>query len=320
MARLVLALEALRAMRHQSPPRGDVSSIIRSSKIAITAIAMKSLLPVLSFLLVPAVHGLAKPAITTRRTALSWFGAATAGFVAQSSPALAADGSVDVDNFVRTGVVANPMGVSGQAGKSRPETGVVLREGSDVSRDARSGDVLAEILLDTNEGKAPYLASYSSPWPLAKGAVFDVECRDAKTGDGAFLAVTSNVRGKSVAELKDGFFVEQLFAPTGRFSFYGPPTDVKVQKSKMMGDNMKSMDISFSTVSQATQTEIPRKARLSATIPAGSNQAVMLIASSSAPRWKKSDVEKGVSQAMDSFRAIPAPKTSLKARGKERRG
>jgi hypothetical protein len=30
----------------------------------------------------------------------------------------------DVDSYIRTGVVMNPMGVSGQAGKSRPETGV----------------------------------------------------------------------------------------------------------------------------------------------------------------------------------------------------
>ena len=32
--------------------------------------------------------------------------------------------SFDVDSYLRTGYVANPMGVSGQAGKSRPETGV----------------------------------------------------------------------------------------------------------------------------------------------------------------------------------------------------
>jgi hypothetical protein len=32
--------------------------------------------------------------------------------------------SFDVDNYLRTGMVASPMGVSGQAGKSRPETGM----------------------------------------------------------------------------------------------------------------------------------------------------------------------------------------------------
>lgn len=35
--------------------------------------------------------------------------------------------SLDIENFLNTGMVAQPMGVSGQAGKSRPETGIVLR-------------------------------------------------------------------------------------------------------------------------------------------------------------------------------------------------
>ncbi len=35
--------------------------------------------------------------------------------------------SLDVQDFLRRGVAVTPMGVSGQAGKSRPETGVILR-------------------------------------------------------------------------------------------------------------------------------------------------------------------------------------------------
>lgn len=66
-----------------------------------------------------------------RRSVLGWVGAAVVGTGCQ--PAFAKPGtetrpdSLDVDNFLRSGVVANPMGVSGQAGKSRPETGVILR-------------------------------------------------------------------------------------------------------------------------------------------------------------------------------------------------
>ena len=94
------------------------------------------------------------------------------------------------------------------------------RDGSELSRDPRSGDVLAEILLQTEGGgRMAALASYSSPWPLAKGSFFDVECRDGKSGDGAFLAVTTNVGGKSVSELGDSFFLDNLLAPTGPFFF-----------------------------------------------------------------------------------------------------
>ena len=151
--------------------------------------------------------------------------------------------------------------------------------------------------------------------PTAKGSVFDVECRDSSTGDGAFLQVSTNV-DKPIADIKDSFFLDNLLAATGRFSFYGPPTDVKILKSTTDG-NYRVIDLSFSTISQATQSEIPRKARLVATIPEGSLQAVMLIASASAIRWKKGS-DKSVASTIDSFRAIPAPQGSLRVRGTER--
>ena len=55
-----------------------------------------------------------------------------------------------------------------QAGKSKPVTGVVLLDGSDISRDGRSGDVLAEILVKGrgSEDLMPVVATFSSPWPL----------------------------------------------------------------------------------------------------------------------------------------------------------
>ena len=256
----------------------------------------------------------------SRRETLGWIaGAATIGLTGQEPAKAVADrpDSFDVQDFIRTGVVQQPMGVSGQAGKPRPETGVLLRDGSEVSRDARSGDVLAEILLKSGSDKVPVLTSFSSPWPLATGSVFDIECRDPRSGDGAFLAVSTDTKGKSISELKDSFFVDQVFAPTGRFSSYGQPTDVKVRDSKTKG-NYREMELSFSTLSQSTQTEIPRQARLYATIPEGTNQAVMLIGSAYASRWKKGS-DKVIASVGESFRAIPAPQTSLKMRAKERR-
>jgi hypothetical protein len=46
-----------------------------------------------------------------------------------------------------------------------------LREGSEVSRDSRSGDVLAEILVKGNGDLIPVVASFASPWPLGKDVV-----------------------------------------------------------------------------------------------------------------------------------------------------
>jgi len=153
------------------------------------------------------------------------------------------------------------MGVSSQAGKSRPQTGVFFRDGTDVARDKRTGSVSAEIIVGTKSNPSPLLVNYVSPWPLATGSVYDIECRDAKTGDGAFVSVvldTSETKGKSIQDLSNDFFVQNLFSPTGRFSFYGSPTNIKVVKNTILnGGEMRKMELSFSNLSQSTQTELP---------------------------------------------------------------
>jgi len=246
--------------------------------------------------------------------------AAASILVAPVSPANAAaaavQDSLDVQNFLRTGIDAGGnMGVSSQAGKSRPQTGVVFRDGSQVLQD-KSGAVSAEILTGTKANPEAVLVSFVCPWKLETGPVFDVECRDAKTGDGAFLAVTKPAGGKSLETLSSSFFLDRLFDPTGRFSFYGPPTDVKVKSDTVQGNN-RLLEVSFSNLSQSTNAEIPRKALLVATIPSGSDNAVMLVASANASRWKRGASEQ-VKQTVESFRAVPAPKTSMKVRPKER--
>ena len=161
---------------------------------------------------------------------------------------------------------------------------------------------------------------------LATGSVYDVECRDAKTGDDVFLSVSPELPSSttSISTLPTSFLLERLFSPTGRFSFYGPPTDIKVKKSYTSsessagGAEYRFVELGFSTLSQSTQTEIPRTAILVATIPPGSNQAVILTASTSSSRWKKSGGEESVKNVVNSFRATPAPKTNMKIRGKGR--
>jgi hypothetical protein len=240
--------------------------------------------------------------------------ATTAG---QTNANAAMQDTLDIETFLRTGVDAGGgMGVSSQAGKSRPVTGVIFRDGSDVSQ-AATGAVAAEILTGTKANPKAVLVSFASPWwKLETGPVFDIECRDGRSGDGAFVAVTRSTGGKSLANLPDSFFLERLFDPTGRYSFYGAPTDIKVKKSYVEG-NSRYMDISFSNLSQSTNSEIPRKAFLVATIPDGTDSAVMLVGSANASRWSKGS-EKNVRDTVLSFRAVPAPKTSMKLRAKVR--
>mmetsp|Transcript_28828 Transcript_28828/g.59954 ORF Transcript_28828/g.59954 Transcript_28828/m.59954 type:complete len:321 (+) Transcript_28828:151-1113(+) len=266
----------------------------------------------------------APPTEISRRDALASTCASGMGILLVASPepvwsAAAVQDSMDVEEFLRRGVdIGGTMGVSSQAGKSRPETGVYLRDGSEVSRNKKSGDVSAEIVVNGSDGeKMAVFVGYSSPWPLAEGPFYDIECRNQKTSDGAFVQVTSNTGGKSIDSIENSFLLENLLAPSGRFSFYGQPTDVKVKKSATRGD-YKVIDLSFATLSQATQTELPRKAQIIATIPKGSAQAVMLIGSAPASRWKNNGADKDIYSTVESFRAIAAPKSNMKLRRKER--
>ncbi|KAL9181345.1 hypothetical protein ACHAXT_010150 [Thalassiosira profunda] len=243
------------------------------------------------------------------------------GFMSQAAIAISgavalprvAGADVDTEDFIKTGMVSMPMGVSGQAGKAKPVTGVVLREGSEVSRDGR-GSVLAEILVGgKSSDPTPVLATFSSPWPLAKGGLFDVECRDASTGDGAFLTVAKG-KGKGIADLPKTFFTESLFSSTGRFSFYGAPTDVKVKKSDVDGQ-YRILEIVFSNLSQSTNAEIPRTAVVAATIPEGTDDVVMLVGSATSNRWKRG-AEKAVRDTVGSFKATLAPTSGMKVRAK----
>ena len=251
--------------------------------------------------------------VTRRDVFVKASAAVTAGLVAHLQSANA----LDTDDFLKTGQVSMPMGVSGQAGKAKPVTGIILREGSEVSRDNK-GNVLAEILLGKSSDPTPVLATFSSPWPLATGTVFDVECRDASSGDGAFLTVAKGKDGKSVEDLSKSFFTDNLFKPTGRFSFYGAPTDIKVKKSEMNGP-YRMLEITFSNLSQSTNAEIPRTALVAATIPEGTDDVVMLVGSATATRWRKGS-EKQIRDTVNSFKATLAPTSGLKVRAKEQPG
>ena len=187
-----------------------------------------------------------------------------------------------------------------------------MRDGEDPSRD-KKGNVLAEILVGSSSNPTPVLTTFQSPWKLENGGLFDVECRDAKSGDGAFLTVAKG-KGKSLSELPKTFFTDALFSSTGRFSFYGVPTDIKVKKSDMEG-NYRLIELVFSNLSQSTNAEIPRTALVSATIPEGTDDVIMLVGSATSNRWKRG-AEQPVRDTVKSFKATLAPTSGMKVRAK----
>jgi len=248
--------------------------------------------------------------------------AALIGATTATTGSIANANTMDTESFLQSGGVAMPMGVSGQAGKQKPETGVLLREGTDISRDSKTGNCLSEILVQKANSKdkedyMPVVASFSAPWPLATGMVYDVECRSSKTGDAAFLAVTPPIAdagsSTALADMKDKDLIKSIFGTRGRFSFYGVPSDIKIKKSIMSAEGYKILDVNFSTLTQQS-VEVPRKSKIVATLPKGSSQIVMLVASSSASRYTNEGAEKTITSTVNSFRATAGPKTDLPLR------
>ena len=90
---------------------------------------------------------------------------------------------------------------------------------------------------------------------------------------------------------------------------------MKIKKSTLSEDGAyKILEVNFSTLSQATQTEVPRKSKIVATLPQGSKQVVMLVGSASATRWMQAGSDKTITATINSFRATTAPTTNRKLR------
>ena len=86
----------------------------------------------------------------------------------------------------------------------------------------------------------------------------------------------------------------------------------------MLDDNRRLIELTFSNLSQSTNAEIPRNAVVVTSIPKGTDNAVMLVVSSNSSRWRKGGGEGRAKEIVDSFNAVPAPKTNMKLRAKDR--
>lgn len=163
------------------------------------------------------------------------------------------------------------------SGKTRPELGVILAEAATVTGDTISGNVVLR-------GGLLATASFTSKWGLAEGGYYDVEAK-SKDGDSAFLQVAALPKGKSLAEQPKGWLASQVASISGRYGAYGAPSDLKVLSDTPTSTG-RQLEISFTALSPG-MAETPRRAIVAATQPPGSDEALLLVASTSATRWKK---------------------------------
>ena len=191
------------------------------------------------------------------------------------------------------------------SGKTRPDTGCVLVSEPRVDRVGKAQVLNAELV--TSDGYVA-TASFETPWFLQLGNYYDVEVRSKEGGDCAFLVSKTPPQGTSSSA---SWFSDNIFGISGRYGAYGAPQDVRVLRDERdrSVDGERLLEYSFTALKG--NAEVQRRAFVRAMTPPGSKDVVILVAGTTASRWRKENGEKTSRAVVDSLR-VSSSKTNLK--------
>ena len=187
--------------------------------------------------------------------------------------------------------------------KMRATTGVT-RANPDASPVFKSGQILDE-LVSANGGAVTLGFTFPTDWTVAGGP--NLDARDVKAGDSAFVIVAEMPAGRKFEDLPDKFFEEMLYDPAGKYGSYGTVEDRKVvsctlaQVTNPNGaqQSYRRLALKFAPLTYNGNT-VERRSLVSATEVGGS--VFLLAAGSLATRYKK--VEPDLLAIQDSFRVF----------------
>lgn len=173
--------------------------------------------------------------------------------------------------------------------------------------------ISAEMLVG---GGISAVAVFESQYPLAKGNYYDVESRN-KEGDAAFIHVAALPAGQKIDAVPNSFFTDAALGPLGRFGSYSAPQITRVSTGAYQPKGAASsaaiptryVEVSFNALTQSG-FEVPRKGVIAALQLPGSSDALMLVSSVGAARWKKGG-EDDARLAAETFRVVRTRATSL---------
>lgn len=198
----------------------------------------------------------------------------------------------------------------GGLGKTKPNTGVIFRDVSLSAPLVGSNGLVTSEIIAPDDSNSPIIVSFKAPWPILKTA--GIESRDLSNPESAFVQVSECPKGVTSSDmLPTSFFKQSIFSQSGKYGMYGEPTDVRIKKYSSPDDSKSIPAIysaKFSTLTPAMR-ESERSALISAKII--DNNVYMLVTGTSVPRFKSK--EKTLIEVAESFRAITAPKSSLKS-------
>jgi len=187
--------------------------------------------------------------------------------------------------------------------KPRSEMGVMRIGGSPLFK---PGTILDGVRSE--DGSAVDVSfSFPEKWSLSGGPNLDV--RDVKTSDSAFLLVAPLPRGKTLEDLPKRFFTDLLFSPQGKYGAYGGIDDYSISTFEMLSFTNPSgapqpyrrLAVRFDVLTY-NQNTVQRKALISATSLGGS--VFILVAGSLGSRYK--DAAESLASIQTSFRATSA--------------
>eukprot|EP00966_Prymnesium_polylepis_P155774 3598481-Prymnesium_polylepis.1 len=213
------------------------------------------------------------------------------------STAFALDGSADeLQKQYSAGARAGGGRGANALLKARAESGVRRIGGSPIFK---PGSILDGVRSD--DGSAVDITfTYPEAWTS------NLDVRDVRSSDSAFLLVALLPAGKSIETLSKSFFTDLLFAKDGKYGSYGGVDDFSLKDWELTSLNTPSggaqqyrrCSIRFSALTYNANT-VERRAKMSATALGGS--VFVLVAGCLGTRFK--DAGQELASAQTSFRA-----------------
>eukprot|EP00980_Cylindrotheca_fusiformis_P022942 scaffold9948_cov129-Cylindrotheca_fusiformis.AAC.10 len=191
----------------------------------------------------------------------------------------------------------------GGLGKTKPVTGVELFEESSTPIQNKQGIVSAEIKAI---GGKPILVEFQSPWPLLPTAG-GLEARDLRSSESAFVQVVPAESNWDAPKVFKQILIDSVLASKGKFGAYGAPVDIKVKP--LSSDQKASFSVTFTSYTPGMR-ESERQLWIKPQ-QVGST-LVLLIVGTTRPRF--SSQERSFQKILDSFLAVSAPESNLRAR------
>lgn len=203
--------------------------------------------------------------------------------------------------FVAQTSLAFEGGVGG-LGKTKPTTGVILFNENSTPIQNEKGIVSAEI--KSVSGK-PILVEFQTPWPLLP-TTSGLEARDLRSSESAFVQLVPTIPNWQNRKVFQELLITSALASQGKYGAYGAPTDIKVKPY--------NSDTGIYAVSFTSYTPSMRESERQVWVKPVEVDSSLVMLITGTTKNAFASRERIFAQICDSFLAVAAPETRLRAK------